>query len=220
MRASQLGISVLVWLGSAGSTLAQSPLPVPMVRFDVQGTVGWVSASHPEFLDYDDWDHGIAQGAAGVGWYWSDHLKTEVEFQANSSAEFYGFEEVRTEGRVSWRNSRYDVRDTGAAIGQVYQFGRNAWVHPFLGAGVDLRWRTVTEEVQPLVVWDSGVSAPREVQPGYQVGPATSFEARPFAIVGVKAYLAKRAFFRGDFRVGVHSGVAEVVTRVGFGVDF
>ena len=60
---------VLTWLGSTGPTFAQttSSTAAPLARFDVQGSLGWVNAVYPSFLPYDDWDHGVAQGAGGFG---------------------------------------------------------------------------------------------------------------------------------------------------------
>jgi hypothetical protein len=222
MRATHLALVVFSWLGSAGPTFAQPTTSAasPLVRFDLQGSVGWVNAAYPGFLPYDDWDHGVAQGAVGVGWYWTDHLKTEVEFQINSTSEFYAFEQTETIGRIPvYRASRYDIRSTGLGIGQVYQFRRNAWVHPFIGAGIDLRWESTEQEIQPVVVWDSS-AGPRELEAGRRVGPTTAFKAQLFAVVGLKAYLCKRAFFRTDVRTGVHDGVEEVAARAGFGFDF
>jgi hypothetical protein len=219
MRASHLVLVALTWLGGTAPSFAQPAPAPPLVRFDVQGSLGWTHVASPDFLPYENWDHGIAQGAAGLGWYWTDHLKTEVEFQANSRAEFFGYEETLA-GRSAYRYSQYDLRSTGVSVGQVYQFRRNAWVHPFVAGGVDLRWETIDQEIQPVVIWDSGANGPREVEPGRTVPSRTTFKAQPFALIGMKAYFSKRAFFRSDFRVGVNDGAEEIVVRMGVGVDF
>lgn len=204
---------------------APSPAPTPttrtpLVRFDVHGSVGWVHVTRPDLATYDQWDHGVAEGAIGFGWYWTDHLKTEVEFQAFSESHFYSYERTETPLGPRYASSFYEVRPIGAAVAMTYQFRRNAWVHPFVGAGVSLLSETVREEVQPTTIWDNSAMRALVYEPGYTVGPESSFVAQPFVLAGVKAYLSPRTFFRSDFRIGFRDGPRDVSVRAGIGVDF
>jgi hypothetical protein len=112
------------------------------------------------------------------------------------------------------------VRQQNVAIAQQYQFFRNQWVHPHVGAGVDLARETTREDYQPVVVYDTVTRLSREIQSARIEGPDHRLIARPFVEAGFKAYMTRRAFFTGDSRVMVRHGVDEVLFRFGFGVDF
>ena len=198
----------------------QTVSPTPLPRVDVQGTIGWVNLQRPEFASYDEWDHGVAEGAAGLGWYWTDHLKTEVELQVSSDAEFYGFDRLDSPGSTAYRTSRRKLRSSGVGLTASYQFFRNAWVHPFVGGGVALRREVLEEEVEPIVVYDGATRQVREIAPARRIGPTAAFASQPFVVTGLKAYVSTRAFFRTDLRVGFSDRIDEVVARVGFGVNF
>ncbi len=112
------------------------------------------------------------------------------------------------------------VRQQSVAVAQHYQFFRNQWFHPHVGAGVDIARETTTEEYNPVIVFDSVTRVSREITPARTEGLDHRTIARPFAEAGFKAYMTRRAFFTGDTRVMVRHGVDEVLFRVGFGVDF
>ena len=105
------------------------------------------------------------------------------------------------------------------AIGQQYQFFRNQWFHPHLGAGVDLARETTTEEFQPVVAFDNVTHQSRTIEPARTEGPKHDFIARPFVEGGFKSYLTRRAFFTGAARVMFRNGIDEVLFRAGFGFD-
>ncbi len=112
------------------------------------------------------------------------------------------------------------MRQQSVAVAQHYQFFRNQWFHPHVGAGVDIARETTTEEYNPVIVFDSVTRVSREITPARTEGLDHRTIARPFAEAGFKAYMTRRAFFTGDTRVMVRRGVDEVLFRFGFGVDF
>src|SRR4029079_14107727 len=114
---------------------------------------------------YNDWLNAIFYGGDGAGWYWNDHLKTQVDIGAGTKADQYRFEELVINGVPTGLSSRVSVRQSSVAVGQQYQFFRNQWFHPHLGAGVDLARETSTEEYQPVFVFDGPGRLPREVTP-------------------------------------------------------
>ena len=109
---------------------------------------------------------------------------------------------------------------TRLAIGQRYQFFRNAWFHPDVGAGAEVAWVTQTMRLEPVFVYDPAGRMPAPLEPGRTEGPDTTLEVRPFADVGFKAYMSPRVFFRGSARVTARHGVEDVLLRFGVGVDF
>ena len=216
-----LALAAGSWLGSVGSVASQpATLATPIARVDVHGSVGWANVSADHLASYDEWDHGVAQGIVGAGWYWNDHVKTEVDLRFAGAAEFYRFEQTTVNGRPTYRTSKSKLQSSGIGVGQHYQFLRNAWVHPYVGAGIDFRRESLEELVDPVVLYDDRRGDTQEVVPARRAGPSISWTAKPFVAVGLKAYVSQRGFFRADFRVSVRGGAEEVVTSAGFGVDF
>lgn len=221
-----LGIPVLLCLFAIPAAAQAPSSPVggaraagPLVRGDVFGLGGWHHVQEESAEHYDDWDNGVAGITGGVGWYWTDHLKTEVEFGATSEGRFYRSDFLVIDGRSAYGYSDITVSATRFAVSQQYQFFRNAWFHPHLSAGVELAWERRFERQAPVTLFNPP-NYPVEVRPAGTVGPLTTVVTRPFVGGGFKAYMTPRTFFRSDIRVGWHEGADHVALRVGFGVDF
>ncbi len=190
------------------SLLAQGPSPatVPLVRADVDAVAGWQNLRKPQpGAPYDNWLNSILYGGGGAGWYWTDNLKTQIDAGAGTRQNRYTYEAVTIDGRQTFQSSIVRLRESNVSISQQYQFFRNQWFHPHAGAGIELARETSSVEYQ----------LPQ------RTGPDTHrWLARPFADLGFKAYMTRRAFFLADGRVMFRSGVDEVLFRTGFGVDF
>ena len=199
---------------------APSPDLSPVTRADVHFVLGWQNVQRRQPVSqYNNWINDILNGGAGAGWYWNDHLKTQVDFGANTLARQYRYEPFTSGSIQSYQASQLSTRKQSVAIGQQYQFFRNQWFHPHVGAGVDLARETTTEEYQPVLVFDNVGRTSREL-PGHTDPPQHRFVARPFLEAGFKAYMSRRAFFLTDSRFAFKGGVNEVLFRFGFGVDF
>jgi outer membrane protein W len=207
MRALTLTVFVLATypLNAAAQT-ASSPLS----RGDLTVSLGTFSANHVVVRDGccdTGWSSSLFKGVA-AGFYWTDHLKTEIEAASPGLTEAYGY---RTTG---YGYEHHSYRTSLVTAGQLYQFGRNAFFHPFLGAGVAVIRERDTNE--------------RSTQTGggrldTEVTETSQVRARPFATTGFKAYFSERAFFRGEVKVAFASrsgDLDEMVWRAGFGVDF
>src|SRR3954469_25201235 len=145
--------ALAAWIAGTGLAAAQAPVEPP--RSDVQVVVGWENLRAPEPQDrYQTWMHQMALAGAGAGWYWDDHLKTQVDFGATSHGRQYGYNEFTRDGVQVVEPRRVAVRRDTLAISQQYQFFRNQWFHPHVGAGVNLARETQTREYQPTVVFD------------------------------------------------------------------
>jgi hypothetical protein len=215
------GMSLLagVWLLSASAGFAQTATP-DVVRPDIAGSIGWLNANKSHLDSYNDWYNRGVQGAVTLGWYWSPHLKTELEASASTRGDFYASRTISINGFPAHVFSEYTFLTRRITVGQQYQFGDNAWLHPHLGAGLDLNWETVSRRDQEVVLYDpatrrhGGIVAPVE-QPD-----RTDLHARPYVSAGFKAYVTPRAFVRSDTRMVLGKRVEEVVVRFGVGVDF
>ena len=71
--------------------------------------------------------------------YWTDHHKTQVDFSATNGASVYSSERIvvspQQQTFVTTVTSHESQR---VSLTQLYQYRRNEWVHPFLGAGLDI----------------------------------------------------------------------------------
>src|SRR5207244_4451785 len=120
---------------TAATTAAQSATPMP--RNDATLSVGWLGAKYPGLEAYTRWHKSLFAGAA-AGHYWSDHAKSEVEAAWLSRVNVDSYEtELFPEGTAHLRTS-YRFQDLKLSLVQVYQFGENAWVHPYVGGGIDI----------------------------------------------------------------------------------
>ena len=187
---------------------------------DATGVIGWFSANQSELSDYDDWYHRSAYGGAILGWYWTDHLKTEVELGATSPGELYAVQTIDVAGQRAYGSSEHRFSTRRFTAGQQYQFFRNAWVHPHVAAGADLTWETHQQRDDPIVLYDQASRTSRLVRQARTIGPSTDLSVRPFAEIGTKLYLSRRGFFRTDLRLTFSDGIDEVLLRLGLGVDF
>jgi hypothetical protein len=215
MRVHTIVVAGMLALAGAVPAAAQ-----PLARADVTGVTGWFNANQSEYSSYNDWYNRSAYGGAILGWYWTDHHKTELEFGATSPAEFYGARPIDIDGQPAYVSSQHRFSTRRVTAGQQYQFFRNAWAHPHAAAGIDLTWQTHQQSDDPLVIYDQASRTSRVVRPERTLASSTELGVRPFAEIGAKLYLSQRAFFRSDLRLTFQGGVDEVLLRFGLGVDF
>jgi hypothetical protein len=214
-----MGLLATVWLLSASAVSAQAPAS-DIVRPDLAGSIGWLHANKSSLDSYNDWYNRGLQGAVTLGWYWSTHVKTEVEASASTRGDFYASRTISINGFPAHVFSEYSFVTRRITVGQQYQFGENAWFHPHLGAGLDLNWETVSRRDQEVVLYN-----PATRQHGGIVAPVerpeeTDLHVRPYVSAGFKAYVTPRAFVRSDTRLVLGKRLEDVVVRFGVGVDF
>ena len=210
-----------VSLAASGVAAAQEAPRLPLSRGDLQVVVGWqnLHREQPQPQSHE-WINSIIYGSAGAGWYWTDHLKTQVDLGTGSEGHQYRYETIVVNGQPTALSSRVSVRQQSVAIGQHYQFFRNRWFHPHLGAGAAIAREITTETYNPVYVFDSLTRISREITAARSEGPEHRTLARPFAEGGFKAYMTRRAFFAADARALFKGDLDEVLFRFGFGVDF
>ena len=202
---------------------AQEPPTTPLTRGDVHFVIGWQNLHKQQSTQQpysNDWLNNILYGGAGAGWYWTENLKTQVDFGGGTKATQYRYSYTTTSTQSTSSSSNVRVQQQSVAIGQQYQFFRNQWFHPHVGAGVDIARETSRETYQPTFVFDSVTRTSTQIAPARTEEAEHRTIARPFAEAGFKTYLTRRAFFTGDTRVMFHKGMDEVLFRIGFGVDF
>ena len=190
-----------------------------LARGDVAGTAGWIAVNKTAIDTYNDW-HGQGFFTLGAGWYWTNHLKTDVEIAATTATETYGATAVYIGGQRQFAPSFIRFSSKRVALIQRYQFGRNQWFHPSLGAGVDIVRESYSRREDPIFVYDQITRQSRLLREAIQHADEDDTEARALLVGGFKAYLTPRTFFLGDMRVTFASRAEDVLVRIGFGVDF
>lgn len=219
-------VAVVAWLICSGTAAAQQATDVAPVipRADFHAVIGWQNlrrnTGDDRFGSYNNWANGIFYGGAGAGWHWTDHHKTQVDFGAGTRGDHYRYRAVSINGAQGSEVSHVRVQQQSLALSQQYQFYRNQWFHPRLGLGVDIARETLTEDFQPLTVYDPVSRTSRLIAPARTEGPTHRLVARPFGEAGFKAYMTRRSFFTTDMRLMFRDGIDEVLFRLGFGIDF
>jgi hypothetical protein len=227
MRAHVLLIATV--LGALAHPVhAQVAAGKPVARGDFALFTGSFSADTAELSDdevqpyYERWTH-MAVFEASAGYYWTDHLKTEVEALWTTEGETYGNGGYVVPGvpiGYVYHTSRYTARQFG--IGQLWQFGRNAMFHPWIGGGVDFVHVDHELDRPAQFVYSNPVAG----RPGTPVPiPAALVQsatnrALPFATLGFKAYFNERGFVRSDVKLHVTNELQQVIWKIGIGVDF
>ena len=189
-------------------------------RNDAALSIGWFGAEYPEVGRYDRWHASLFTGL-GVGHYWTDNLKTEVEAAWLTQATARSYEDIVIDGNRTYADSTYRFKNLKVSFAQTYQFGRNNWVHPFLSAGADVDRRQTTEDRPPQFrsVSLSSRDTRTVLIPGARE-TATTVQVRPFVKTGLKMYVSDRSFFTTEVKFGLGEGVEQVLWKTGIGVDF
>jgi hypothetical protein len=219
-----LGMKLRILLLAIGAAAVCAPVHAqdvirrPLIRADTWAGLGWHHARLAEAGEYDDWYHRSLSGTAGAAWYWTDHLRTEIDIGATSGGQVFVSGPVLIDGQPAGRYGFIRQRTRTLGLTQHYQFFRNAWFHPYIGAGLDVVHETKDERFEALQIFDP-FGRSRIIEPA-QEESSRRFVARPAASFGFKAYLSPRAYFRSDARIGVRTQIEDVIVRFGFGVDF
>jgi opacity protein-like surface antigen len=208
--------------GASAGGMTQPPPTGPgrLARGDASGQIGWYTVHKGDYDSYNDWLGDSFYAGIGAGWYWTDHLKTEVQYGGSSEVRLYTSVPIVISGTQIFASSRYTFRTRRVTLGQVYQFGRNEWFHPYLGGGLDVVWERTTREDEHVTFFDPLTRQSRLLQERRTHPPGTDADARAFWNAGLKAYLSRRAFFVLEGRMTFTARPEEVIFRLGFGADF
>ena len=191
------------------------------MRGDISGTVGWVGINKSSPYTSNDW-HSQFGVSLAAGWYWTNHHKTEVDIGATTSTTVYTAEQILVAPQQqTFRTTFSSYESQRVSVTQLYQFRRNEWVHPFLGAGLDIVREQTSRRDDPLFSYDPISRQSRPVREAVDYGQRSEILARGVLTAGVKAYLSRTVFALTDLRVGVGSRrVEDVQWRFGLGADF
>ncbi len=206
--------SLSALLALAPDASAQQPVPVAAIgRWDVAGQLALLNRNKTELGSR--WDHWyeapLIQGSAGH--YWTPHFKTELEI-ATSGQGTIGVEE-------DLRYREHMLRESTVGATAVYQFLDNQWVHPFVGAGLEVaRERHVAESLPSSVERFPTTALPLTLRPAPAIDNV-SYSVRPVVTGGFKFYVSQRAFVRTEVRTSFSTDRPLAIQwRGGVGIDF
>jgi hypothetical protein len=206
--------SLSALLALAPDASAQQPVPVTAIgRWDVAGQLALLNRNKSELGSR--WDHWyeapLIQGSAGH--YWTPHFKTELEI-ATSGQGTIGVEE-------NLRYREHMLRESTVGATAVYQFLDNQWVHPFVGAGLEVaRERHVAESLPSSIERFPTTALPLTLRPVPAIDNV-SYSMRPLVTGGFKFYVSQRAFVRTEVRTSFSTDRPLAIQwRGGVGIDF
>jgi len=199
---------------------AQTP-SLPKWDFTAHADLFMARQKNEERCCSDDWYHVFA-GGAGLGFYWTPNVKSEVDLSSALEGDVYVAEivPVPNVAFAPHRVGRRHYRQTTLSATQVYQFYRNAWFHPMVGAGLDVQFERARARFEPLRVFRPDFRNSEIIQPEQIEPPTVRTRLRPFVVTGFKAYASDHAFFRMDLKVAPVDDRSQVSWRFGVGIDF
>ncbi len=188
-------------------------------RWDAAGFAGWRAGNKSDIApDWDDW-YDAASFGGSVGYYWTRHLKVELDASTTTEGGVFIQEQIPVPGQPFpvFRYGEHLFRSTSLSAGALFQFGENAWFHPFLGGGLELVRERSRLEIQQQIPCDRGC-APFPLPADESI----SYRGLPFVTAGFKWYMTERAFVRSDIRTAFSrdDGVDAITWRIGIGADF
>jgi hypothetical protein len=210
-------------LGAATKAGAQpsspSLQPVPdLPRFDVSVGLGWFNGTFEDVPGARRWYNDAGWWGAQFGYYWTENLKLEAEVSGSGEGRGWSTEEGRNpSGLPFYRYREHGLTARTVSGGLVYQFGHNQFLHPFIGAGLDVDFTRNLVRTTGFWVEDPRGQEPLPAMPDETIDET---HAGAFGLVGLKAYFNERVFFRGDLKLGTSGPERKIVGRALVGVDF
>ena len=193
-------------------------------RWEVSGSAA-VFAVRPgeETVSYGD--HWYFSGRYGValGRYWTEHLKTEVEYAISTEESTYlqRFSAVGSNPAPPPYGVESFHRVEQASVRMVWQFAHNSWVHPYVSGGLVVERDRQRARILGLYRYPPGQnSGPMIFVPDSMTGPATEYRVGVTAGAGAKIYMTQNAFFNTGVMAGYARPAAAISLLAGFGVDF
>lgn len=157
----------------------------------------------------------------GPSWVWSVTARRNWNGHVTTEAGYAGFSErgwsnrmeavTGSNGKPTYRWRSAETRVDQFVFGGVWQFGENAFVHPFVAGGVRVGLLDTRENTS----WVEGVGQ----VPG--TGRWREWRPRAYVSAGSKSYFNERTFMRPEVVMAFSpNGVGQVGVHLTFGADF
>jgi opacity protein-like surface antigen len=208
----------IICFATAASASAQQP---EQPRWDVNASAGLFQGRPADRTrGWDDWYH---QGrySASIGYYWNTHFKTELEFATTGEGRQFTQQYVSVPGTVI--NHPISVEEyhrvQQASARAVWQFNDNAWVHPYLNAGVVFEADRMRQWSPDQFYYPPGV--PRVPLPqGINGDKGTDYRAGFTIGGGSKFFFSPNAYINAGLQITRAKPATTVTMLAGIGVEF
>jgi hypothetical protein len=170
---------------------------------------------------YDDW-YATGRVAASIGYYWSENLRTEIEYANTGEGTIFLQEFIRLPNGQSYPVSLEESHHLQqAAIRVVWQFFDNRWVHPYVnvGAVVDINRRQydLAGAYYPV---DPRIVPPQIVRDRYPSGSVVDYGAGVSYGGGVKFFVSQKAYLNTGMQFTYGDRFKTAAFLAGFGFEF
>ncbi len=195
-------------------------------RWDFNLGIGMMAAQPGEFSRgyYDDW-YSEGRYSVGLGYYWTKHFKTEVEFATSGEGSRYVQEFIRIPGTsnvVPFSVEEFH-RLQQTSVRAVWQFLDNAWVHPYLNAGGVFEADRQHRRSQDQFYYPPdprGGTPPIRFRPEVDPGPEWEHRGGLMAGGGAKFYVSMNSYINTGMQLSWAKPSTTVTFLAGFGVEF
>jgi hypothetical protein len=203
---------------AAAQDTTRSLKPATFPRWDLGGSIGWLSVTNTEIASrWGTW-HQKAEFRVDGGYYWTTHLKTDVSGSTSNQWQDYETGRLNVAGLpTAYAYDEITRQLVSVSPAVTWQFRENQFMHPYVSGGVrisllqehlvrqgaTLRSGTLSDAVTPI---DER---------------RTEVVARPFLAGGFKSYVSRRVFARTEARLAfAQDGIRQVSVVAGIGLDF
>ena len=229
MRTFLWGFSLLL-AATAGPTPAfaqsaagpQAPAPA---KWDVNISAGLFQNkpfAHTDSFD-DEW-YGEGRYATSVGYYWTEHFKTEFEFAHTTEGSRWHQEFVRVPGISTNYPVTTEVfhRLQQGSLRAVWQFNENSWVHPYVNGGFvfDSERRRLQSSEQFYYPGGTRPQPPILLRPALCCTKEMEYRYGVTIGGGSKFYIAQSAYINTGLQITYAKPATTISFVAGFGVDF
>ena len=220
VRRSLIPLTTAATLFAAVASAQTAPTAQPrMPAWDADFSLGLLSNSARDEGKPRDGSSTHADARVDVGYYWTQHLKTEAGVGFLNTWNDYEFETFPVPGLPG---GGYSVVEESVRMAMVtptvtYQFLENQFAHPYVsvGARVGFLETRSTRHAQTITQNRITYSVPALDRTDSRV------LARPVVAAGYKWYFNERTFMRSEVQASFGpDGSLHPALRVGFGFDF
>lgn len=211
------------------ATLAGAQTSAPDPKWDLNISAGLFNARPEEREARNTYDHWYSEGryAIGVGYYWTENFKTEIEFAHTPEGSRYvqNFVNIPGTGQVYPYSFESYHRIQQTSVRAVWQLLDNTWVHPYLNGGFlfehERRRYHVPEQFfrPPPDPRGTTPTLPPMVRPESS-GQMTKHRGGATVGGGAKFYVSANAYINTGLQVSYAKPTTTVSLLAGFGFDF
>ena len=210
-----------VLLGIVTSAEAQTR---DLKKWEVSGSASLLQA-HPGSTDegryQDDW-YTEGRYAFAIGRYWTEHLKSEVEYARSGEGSLYHQETRSFPGPADYPfyfESYHRLEQVSARM--VWQFGTNNWVHPYVSGGLVGDRERQRVHIPQQYQYPSGRAGDRVLLVDEQnPAPTSEYRVGFTAATGAKIYMTRNTFFNTGVIATYSKPAATISFLAGLGIDF